>query len=104
MVKHIILWKLKDEYSAEEKETIKKGIKENLEALVGKVPGLLSVHVQTEHLASSTVDLMLDTSLESPEALKGYAVHPDHVYAANTFVRPYTATRACIDFELPDEA
>ncbi|MBR4164663.1 MAG: Dabb family protein, partial [Lachnospiraceae bacterium] len=77
---------------------------ENLEGLVGKVPGLLSVHVQTEHLASSTVDMMLDTSLESPEALKGYAVHPDHVYAANTFVRPYTATRACIDFELPDEA
>ncbi|MBR4166162.1 MAG: Dabb family protein, partial [Lachnospiraceae bacterium] len=71
MVNHIILWKLKDEYSAEEKETIRKGIKENLEALVGKVPGLLSVHVQTERLPSSTVDLMLDTTRESAEALKG---------------------------------
>lgn len=104
MVKHIILWKLKDGCSAEEKEQIKKGIKENLEGLVGKVPGLLFVHVQTEHLPSSTVDLMLDTTLESAEALKGYAVHPDHVYAANTFVRPYTAVRSCIDYEIPEEA
>ena len=59
--------------------------------------------MQTEHLPSSTADLMLDTNLESPEALKGYAVHPDHVLAANTFVRPYTAVRSCIDFEIPDE-
>ena len=103
MVKHIILWTLKEEFSAEEKEQIKKGIKENLEGLVGKVPGLLSLHIQTEKLPSSTADLMLDSSLESAEALKGYAVHPDHVHAATTFVRPFTATRACLDFEIPDE-
>ena len=71
MVKHIILWTLKEEFSAEEKEQIKKGIKENLEGLVGKVPGLLSLHIQTEKLPSSTADLMLDSSLESAEALKG---------------------------------
>ena len=38
MVKHVILWQLKDEYSAEEKAAIKAGIKEGLEGLVGKVP------------------------------------------------------------------
>ena len=103
MVKHIILWTLKDEFSAEEKEQIKKGIKENLEGLVGKVPGLVSLHIQTEKLPSSTADLMLDSCLESAEALKGYAVHPDHVHAANTFVRPYTATRACLDYEITED-
>ena len=100
MVKHIILWNLKDEYTASEKAEIKAKIKTELEALVGEIPGLLEVKVQTEYLETSNVDLMLDTTLESAEALKNYAVHPKHVYAADTFVRPYTAKRSCIDFEI----
>lgn len=103
MVKHIILWTLKEKFTAEEKKEIRKGIKENLEALVGKVPGLVSVLVRTEYLPSSTVDVMLDSTLESEEALKAYRVHPAHVAAADTFVRPYIATRACIDYEITEE-
>ena len=38
--------------------------------------------------------------LESAEALKGYAVHPDHVAVANGKVRPYTVQRSCLDFEI----
>ena len=53
MVKHIILWQLKDELSAEEKVAVKAGIKEGLEALAGKIPGLTEIKVQTEGLASS---------------------------------------------------
>ncbi len=45
MVKHIILWTLKEELSDAEKAAIKAGIKEGLEGLVGKVPGLLDVKV-----------------------------------------------------------
>jgi len=99
MIKHIILWQLKDEYTAERKEEIKKGIKENLESLLGKIPGLIAINVQTERLASSNADLMLYSEFESEEALKGYAIHPEHVYVADTFVRPYTASRSCLDFE-----
>lgn len=99
MVKHIILWTLK-EYSDEEKVAIKKGIKENLEGLYGKIDGLLEIKVYTEGLASSNADLMLDSTLESEAALKAYAVHPEHVRVADTFVRPYTALRSCLDFEV----
>ena len=99
MVKHIILWTLRDEYTEEEKAAIKQGIKDGLEGLVGVVPGLISVHVQTEHLPSSNADLMLDSALESAEALKGYAVHPAHVAVANGKVRPYVKVRSCIDYE-----
>ena len=99
MVKHIILWQLKDELTNEEKVEVKKGIKEALEALVGQVPGLVEVKVQTEGLASSNADVMLYSVLESEEALKGYAVHPAHVAAANGKVRPFTKTRLCLDFE-----
>ena len=45
MVKHIILWKLSDELSSEEKESVKAGIKAGLESLVGKVPGLIECKV-----------------------------------------------------------
>ena len=78
---------------------MKKGIKEGLESLQGQVPGLVEIKVQTEGLASSNADVMLYSVMESEEALKGYAVHPAHVAAANGKVRPFTKTRLCLDFE-----
>ena len=100
MVKHIILWQLKDEYASEEKAQIAAEIKEVLEGLKGKIPGLLDIHVQVDKLASSNADVMLDSSFESEEALKGYAVHEEHVKVADTKVRPHTKSRVCIDYEV----
>ena len=100
MVKHIILWQLKDELSAEEKGNVKKGIKEGLEGLAGKIPGLVEIKVQTEGLASTNAEVMLDSTFEDEAALKGYAVHPEHVAVADGKVRPYTKTRMCLDFEV----
>ena len=100
MVKHIILWTLK-EMSDSEKESVKAGIKEGLEGLKGKVPGLVDIKVITSgRLASSTADLMLDSTFESGEALKGYSKHPEHVAVADSKVRLYTASRSCLDFEV----
>lgn len=101
MVKHIILWTLKDSLSEEEKIQIKKSIKEGLESLQGVVPGLTDIKVQIDgRLASSNADLMLECTLESEEALKGYAVHPAHVAIANSRVRPFTEIRSCLDFTI----
>lgn len=100
MVKHIILWTLK-EMSDSEKESVKKGIKEGLEGLKEKIPGLIDIKVNTEgRLASSTADLMLDSTFESAEALKGYSKHPEHVAVADSKVRPYTVSRSCLDYEV----
>ena len=66
---------------------------------MGKIPGLTEIKVQTACLDSSNVDVMLYSVFESAEALKGYSVHPAHVEVADTKVRPFTATRSCIDFE-----
>ena len=98
MIKHVILWKLKDDIA--DKNAVKKGIKEGLEGLMGKIPGLIDIKVYIEGLESSNVDVMLDSSFESEEALKGYAIHPDHVAVADGKVRPYTAVRSCLDFEI----
>ncbi len=100
MVKHIILWTLNPELSEEEKKQVKMGIKQGLEGLKGQIPGLLDVVVNIDgRLASSNCDVMLDSTLESEEALKAYAVHPAHVAVADTKVRPYTVQRTCLDFE-----
>ena len=99
MVKHIILWTLNPELSEEEKKSVKADIKAGLEGLVGQVPGLIDVKVHTDgRLSSSNTDVMLDSTLESEEALKGYAVHPAHVAVANGKVRPFTVQRSCLDF------
>lgn len=98
MVKHVILWSLKDEYSEEEKSRIKAGIKEGLEGLKGKIPGLLDIRVNIHPLASSNCDLMLDSSFEDEESLKGYAVHSAHVAVADGKVRPFTKSRVCMDY------
>lgn len=101
MVKHIILWTLNPELSADEKMEVKKGIKVGLEGLMGKVPGLMSVKVNIDgRLDSSNCDVMLDCTLDSPESLKAYATHPAHVEVANTKVRPYSVQRVCLDFEV----
>ncbi len=100
MVKHVILWKLKSEYDNEKKEEIKAGIKEGLEGLLGKIPGLVEIKVNTNGLASSNADIMLDSTFESEEALEAYAVHPEHVAVADSKVRPFTAERTCLDYTL----
>ena len=99
MVKLIILWTL-NECDENEKAKIKKNIKENLEGLKGKIDGLVDIKVYIEGLPSSIADLMLDSTFINEEALKGYAVHPEHVAVADGFVRPYTAVRSCLDFEI----
>ena len=100
MVKHVIVWILKDEYSDAEKAVIRKGIKEGLEGLKGKIPGIVDINVYTEGLESSNGDLMLDSTFESVEALNGYTVHPAHVEIATTKVRPFVKIRSSFDYQV----
>ena len=100
MVKHIILWQLKDELTADQKVEVKAGIKAGLEGLKGKIEGLTDVHVNIDCLPSSNADVMLDTTFTDAEALKNYAVHPEHVKVADGKVRPYTKVRVCMDYEI----
>lgn len=100
MVKHIILWKLRDDLSNEEKQRVKKDIKAGLEGLAGRIPGLLSIVVNVDgRLESSNADVMLDSTFTDESALKAYAVHPEHVAVADGKVRPYTCLRTCLDYE-----
>ena len=63
MVKHVIIWSLKDEYSSEKKEVIKAEMKTALEDLQGKIPGLIEIKLYTSPLPSSkNAEILLDTT------------------------------------------
>ena len=101
MVKHVIIWTLKEEYSEDKKARIKSDMKESLEALKGVIPGLIDIKLYTQPLPTSkNAEVLLDTTFENEQALKDYAVHPVHVEIANTKVRPFVSGRSCMDYEL----
>lgn len=99
MIHHVILWQLKDEIKEGEKAQVAADIKQNLEALVGVVPGLVSLKIVADPMPSSNADVMLDSVLENEEALKVYQTHEEHVKVADKYVRPFTKVRMCMDYK-----
>ncbi len=97
MVKHIILWKLKETFTAEEKAEAKKEAKARLENLNGKIPGMISLSVIIDGCDYSNADMMLDSAFDDEAALAGYQVNPLHQEAAG-FVRSVVENRLCLDF------
>ena len=99
MVSHIVMWSFREEMTAEEKTEAAKKMKEGLEGLMGKIPGMLSCQVYIDVLPSSTHDLVLTSTFESEEALKGYQTHPEHM-KVKTYVHTVVSKRPCMDFPL----
>lgn len=97
MVKHMIVWKLKDDI--ENKEATALNIKSALEGLVGKIDGLTKMEIIIDKLPSSSGDIMMDSEFESNDALMAYQQHPLHVEIANGIVRPSVSARLSLDYE-----
>ncbi|MDY4976896.1 MAG: Dabb family protein [Clostridia bacterium] len=93
MIRHIVMWKLKEGI---DREQTAREIKKQLEKLPGKIPGLLSLEVG---IGKNPEDVVLISAHSDWEALKAYASHPLHVAAADTYVRPFTASRQAVDYE-----
>ena len=98
MVKHYIIWKLKENVLNKDKVVL--DIKTNLENLVGRINGLVSMKISTEKLDSSSGDVMMDSTFESIASLKEYSKNPLHQNVANTFVRPFVEVRLSFDTEI----
>ena len=98
MVHHIVMWKFKPEVAEEKKPEIKAAMKENLSALVGKVPGLLTMEFVDEPFLSSTHDIALVSTMENAADIEVYGSHPAHAAFADTYVRPFVTERACLDY------
>ncbi len=93
MVKHIVVYKLKEGVNHEEAVKI---IASCLEPLVGKIPGLLHMEIRA---CFQGVDYALYSEFESREALAAYAVHPLHL-EAKTHFHHFIDTRVAADYEI----
>lgn len=79
MIKHVVLWKLKDEANGYTKQQNALEIKQRLEALNGKIPGLIKIEVGIDFLKTpESADVILYSEFENREALLVYAEHPLH--------------------------
>ena len=93
MVKHIVLYTLKE--GVDKKEAVKL-IASVLEPLVGQIPGLLHLEIRQ---AFNGMDYALYSEFESREALSAYAVHPLHLEAKKHFSH-LLSTRVAADYDL----
>ena len=98
-IRHVVVWRLEGE-SAEAKKQAYESLAPDLEALVGVIPGLLSLDVSYSTGPNpNNWDMCLISDHESWEALDTYATHPAHLAVASR-VADATTERAGADFEL----
>lgn len=98
MIKHIVAWRLSG--GEAEKAAAAKKIKTTLEALNGRIPGLLLLEVGIDFNRGETAsDVVLYSEFVNREALSAYIVHPEHVAAA-VVVKSFACERRVADYEL----
>jgi hypothetical protein len=100
MVKHIILFRLKNFALGNDKNTNAQVIKEKLESLYGKIPGLLKMEVGINfNISEQSSDISLYSEFESKESLDNYQIHPLHKEIM-PFVSETRSERRVVDYEI----
>ena len=77
MIKHIVLFKLKNDIEPSQKEGLKQDFKRALEALSGKIDCLRSIEVGLNDNPEESFDIALTTTFDTFDDLRHYANHPD---------------------------
>jgi heme-degrading monooxygenase HmoA len=99
MIRHIVAWRLKESAPGNDKAANARLLKEKLEALRGRIPGLRRLEVGLDFSATeNSADVVLVAEFDSREALAAYQVHPEHK-AVVGFVSRIVAERRLIDYE-----
>ncbi len=99
MVRHIVMFKLKEFETPAAKEAKIQEIKVALEALINKIDVLRMIRLDFNVNPAETWDIILTTELDSLADVNTYANHPEHVAVAKNIIGPVKADRACVDYE-----
>jgi len=99
VIKHIVMWRFADHAEGADKATNLQIVRDRLAALDGLVPGLRKLEPVIPDALEHDYDLVLYSEFDSVEALKAYAVHPDHQAVAG-FIAKVRTERACVDYEV----
>jgi Stress responsive A/B Barrel Domain len=99
VIKHLVLWRLKPEAHGRSGAENASAIKEKLEALRGRIPGMLKIEVGLDFSRTdASCDLALYSEFESRAALDAYQSHPEHK-AVMPFILEARAERRLVDYE-----
>jgi len=100
MVRHIVLWRLKESANGRGKTENAAEIKRLLEGLDGKIPGLLKLEVGFDFSRTpESSDILLYSEFDSRAALDAYQVHPLHE-AVKPFIMAARDERRLIDCDV----
>lgn len=100
MLKHIVMWQLKEHAEGADKATNARKWKEMLEACRGIVPGMITFEVAiAEPGLEATYDAVLYSEFTDRAALAAYASHPQHK-ALGPFIQAIRTDRQCMDYEV----
>ena len=99
MIKHIVMWKLKESHGGHTKSELALELKKRLEALAETISEIKEIEVGINFNPSDAAcDVVLYSSFETKEDLEIYQKHPDHVKVAE-FVSEVRTDRAVVDYE-----
>ena len=98
MVKHIVLFKLKNEIPAAEKQAVALKFQSAIENLPSVIPFIIHVEVGVNINPDEQWDIALYSEFNTLEEVKAYAVHPAHVAAAKLLAE-VKESRSCVDYE-----
>jgi quinol monooxygenase YgiN len=100
MIKHIVMWTLKDEAVGARKADNARAMKQKLEALAALIPSLGKIEVGIDVFAASPdCDVILYSEFASRADLDAYQVHPEHQKVV-AFVKQVAASRSVVDYEI----
>ena len=99
MVKHIVLFQLKDNAPADEKWAAMNNFKKAIEALPVKISVIRKIEVGLNINPGESWNIALYSEFDTLEDVKFYATHPDHV-AAGKLIADVNESRACVDYEV----
>lgn len=99
MIKHIVMWKLKEHAEGADRLANAREMQRRLEECAQIVPGILAFEVGLAQPGlEATYDVVLYSAFESREALAAYAAHPTH-QALMPFFKAVREERQCMDYE-----
>ena len=98
MVKHIVLFKLKDEVPETDKLVVMNKFKEAIEALPANISVIRKIEVGLNMNPGESWHIALYSEFDNLDDVKFYATHPDHV-AAGKILAETKESRACVDYE-----
>jgi len=101
MIRHVVIWKLKEKADGYDRLTNMERVKGELEALPLRMPGVIrKLEVGVNDLENGTnFDLILIADFDDHEALDTYLTHPEHLKVADLVMR-VREQRAAVDFKL----